>query len=134
MAATLSEGVKKLFLERNFGHLATLMADGSPQVTPVWVDLEGERIVVNTAEGRVKPANVRRDPRVAISIYNQENPYSAAFVRGRVVEVRSDGAEAHIHKMAQKYMGQERYPNLQPGEQRLLLVIEPESVGTMMVD
>ncbi|MEX0800974.1 MAG: PPOX class F420-dependent oxidoreductase [Dehalococcoidia bacterium] len=134
MAATLSEGVKKLFLERNFAHLATLMADGSPQVTPVWVDQEGERIVVNTAEGRVKPANVRRDPRVAISVYNQENPYSAAFVRGRVAEVRSGGAEAHIHKMAQKYMGQERYPNLQPGEQRLLLIIEPEYVGTMMVD
>ncbi len=134
MSASLPEGVKKLFLEPNFAHLATLMPDGSPQVTPVWVDLEGDRILVNTAEGRVKPRNIRRDPRVAISIHRQDNPYSSAFIRGRVVEIKHEGAEDHIHKMAKKYMGQDRYPYLQPGEQRVIMVIEPEQVSSMMVD
>ena len=134
MPATLSEGVKKLFLEPNFGHLATLMPDGSPQVSPVWVDLDGERILVNTAEGRAKPRNVRRDPRVAISITRQDNPYSSAFIRGRVVEVRHEGADELIDKLAKKYIGQDRYPWRQPGEQRLIMVIEPEHVSAMMAD
>ena len=134
MSATLSEGVKKLFLEPNFGHLATIMPDGSPQVTPVWVEMEGDRIVVNTAEGRVKPRNVRRDPRVAISITNKENNYQAAFIRGRVVELRREGADESIDRLAKKYMGQDRYPWRAPDEQRLIMVIEPERVATMMVD
>jgi PPOX class probable F420-dependent enzyme len=134
MPATLSEGVKKLFQEPNYGHLATLMPDGSPQVTPVWVEMDGNRILVNTAEGRVKPRNVRNDPRVAISIYRQDNPYSAAFVRGRVVEIIHEGADELIDKLAKKYLGQDRYPYRQPGEQRVILVIEPEHVGSIMVD
>ena len=134
MPAKLSEGVKKLFQEPNFAHLATLMPDGSPQVTAVWVDLEGDRIVVNTAEGRVKPRNVRRDPRVAVSITNKDNNYQAAFVRGRVVEVRQEGADEGIDRLAKKYMGQDRYPWRAPGEQRLIMIIEPERVATMMVD
>ena len=134
MSASLPEGVKKLFLAPNFAHLATLMPDGSPQVSPVWVDVEGDRILVNTAEGRAKPRNVRRDPRVAISIHGQDNPYSSAFIRGLVVEIKHEGAEDHIHKMAKKYLGQDRYPYLQPGEQRVILVIEPEQVSSMMVD
>ncbi len=134
MSASLPEGVKKLFLAPNFAHLATLMPDGSPQVSPVWVDVEGDRILVNTAEGRAKPRNVRRDPRVAISIHRQDNPYSSAFIRGRVVEIKHEGAEDHIHKMAKKYLGQDRYPYLQPEEQRVILVIEPEQVSSMMVD
>ncbi len=134
MSATLSEGVKKLFREPNYGHMATLMPDGSPQVSPVWVDIDGDRILVNTAEGRVKPRNVRRDARVAISIYNQENPYSSAFIRGRVVEITHEGAEEHIDKLAKKYLGQDTYPYRQPGDQRVILVIEPEHVGSMMTD
>ena len=134
MPATLSENVKKLFLEPNFAHLATIMPDGSPQVTPVWVEMEGDRIVVNTAEGRIKPRNVRRDPRVAISIVRQENPYQAAYIRGRVVELRQEGADESIDRLAKKYIGQDRYPWRQPGEQRLMLVIEPERVGGQMVD
>ena len=134
MPATLSEGVKKLFLEPNFAHLATLMPDGSPQVTPVWVDLEDVRILVNTAEGRAKPRNVRRDPRVAISILRQDNPYASAFIRGRVVEMRHEGADELIDKLAKKYIGQDRYPWRQPGEQRVIMVIEPEHVSSMMAD
>ncbi len=134
MSATLSEGVKKLFREPNYGHLATLMPDGSPQVSPVWVDVDGDRILVNSAEGRSKPRNVRRDARVAISIYNQENPYSSAFIRGRVVEITQEGADEHIDKLAKKYLGQDKYPYHQPGDQRVILVIEPEYVGSIMTD
>ncbi|MCH8346147.1 MAG: PPOX class F420-dependent oxidoreductase [Chloroflexi bacterium] len=134
MSATLSEGVKKLFREPNYGHMATLMPDGSPQVSPVWVDMDGDRILVNTAEGRAKPRNVRRDARVAISIHNQENPYSSAFIRGRVVEITHEGAEEHIDKLAKKYLGQDTYPYRQPGDKRVILVIEPEHVGSMMTD
>jgi len=134
MPATLSEGVKKLFLESNFAHLATLMPDGSPQVTPVWVDLEDGRILVNTAEGRAKPRNVRRDPRVAISIVRQDNPYTSAFIRGRVAEMRHEGADELIDRLAKKYIGQDRYPWRQPGEQRVIMVIEPEHVSSMMAD
>jgi len=134
MPATLSPGVKKLFEEPNFAHIATLMPDGSPQVTPVWVELEGERIIVNTAEGRVKPRNVRRDSRVAVSITNRDNHYQSAHIRGRVVELRHEGADESIDRLAKKYIGQDRYPWRQPGEQRVLLVIEPEQVGSMMVD
>ena len=134
MSATLSEGVKKLFREPNYGHLATLMPDGSPQVSPMWVDVDGDRILVNSAEGRSKPRNVRRDARVAISIYNQENPYSSAFIRGRVVEITHEGADEHIDKLAKKYLGLDKYPYHQPGDQRVILVIEPEHVGSIMTD
>src|SRR2546422_4675973 len=100
MATKLSDEIKALVRGANFAHMATLMPDGSPQVTPVWVDLEGDRILVNSAEGRTKPGNVRRDPRVAISITSGENPYAAAFVRGRVVNVTHEGADDHINKLA----------------------------------
>ena len=103
-------------------------------VTPVWVEMEGDRVVVNTAEGRIKPRNVRRDPRVAISIVRQENPYQAVYIRGRVVETRHEGADESIDRLAKKYIGQDRYPWRQPGEERLMLVIEPERVGSQMVD
>ncbi len=132
--AALSPGVRALFEGRNFGHLATIMPDGSPQVSVVWVDIEGDNILVNTAEGRIKPRNVRRDPRVAISIYNQDVPYQSAAIQGEVVEVRSQGALENIHKLAKKYMGLDEYPNLQPGEQRLLFVIRADQVATMGID
>jgi PPOX class probable F420-dependent enzyme len=133
-AVALSEGVKQLFLGKNFGHLATLNPDGSPHVSAVWVDLEGDRILVNTQEGRVKPRNVRHDPRVAISIVDHENPYKSASIQGRVVEIRHEGAEEHIHKLAKKYLGADRYPALRPGDQRVLLVIEATHVSKMQVD
>src|SRR3972149_6652316 len=130
MAVALSEGVKKVFQAANFAHLATLMPDGSPQVTPVWVDIDGDRIVVNTAEGRVKPRNVRRDPRVAVSITKQDNPYAWVVVRGRVVKITHDGADELIDKLAKKDLGQDGYPFRQPGGQRVILVIEPDHVGS----
>ena len=134
MAVELSAGVKKLFQEPNFGHLATLMPDGSPQVTPMWVDFDGKHILVNTAEGRQKPRNIRRDPRVAIDVISQSNAYAFASVRGRVVEITREGAEEHIDRLAKKYIGQDKYPWRQPGEERIILKIEPERVASMMVD
>lgn len=134
MAGEMSEGVKKLFEEANFGHLATLMPDGSPQVTPVWVDFDGRHILVNTAEGRQKPRNIRHDPRVAIDVTRQGSEYAFAQVRGRVVEITSEGAEEHIDRLAKKYLGRDTYPFRQPGEERIILKIAPEHVSSMMVD
>ncbi len=134
MAGQMSEGVKKLFEEANFAHLATVMPDGSPQVTPVWVDYDGTHILVNTAEGRQKPRNIRRDPRVAIDVVRQGSEYAFAQVRGRVVEITSEGAEEHIDRLAKKYLGRDTYPFRQPGEQRIILKIAPEHVSSMMVD
>lgn len=131
MPTKLSDDVKKLFSDANFGHLATLMPDGSPHVSIVWVDVDGDRILVNTQEGRVKPRNVRKDPRVSISIFDQQNPYKSATVTGRVVEITHEGAEESIHKLAKKYMGADKYPYLQPGDQRVIFVIEPDHVTVM---
>src|SRR3990172_1956864 len=100
MAANISEDLRQLLEAPNFVHLATLMKDGSPQVTPVWVDHDGEHILVNTAEGRVKVRNVQRDPRVALSIMSAENAYQMSTVRGRVVEMTRQGADEHIDKLA----------------------------------
>ena len=131
---SLSSAVRRLFEEPNFAHFATLMADGSPQVTVVWVDVDGDRILVNTAEGRTKPRNVRRDPRVAISISDRNSPYQAAFLRGRIVQITHEGVDEHIDKLAKKYLGMDRYANHRAGEQRVILVMEPEHVATMGVE
>ena len=131
MSAKLSDDVKKLFIDANFGHLATLMPDGSPHVSDVWVDVDGDRIVVNTQEGRVKPRNVRKDARVSISIFDQQNPYKSATVTVLVGEITHEGAEESIHKLAKKYMGADKYPYLQPGDQRVIFVIEPDHVTVM---
>ena len=128
MASPLPDDVRELLEAPNFAHLATLMPDGSPQVTAVWVDYDGQYVLVNTAEGRQKPRNIRRDRRVALSVISQENPYSWATIRGRVVELTHDGADAHIDKLAKKYLGQDTYPFRQPGEQRVIVKIEPERV------
>lgn len=126
---SLSPRDKEIFEGKNFGHLVTLMPDGSPQASPVWVDLEGDMILVNSSEGRVKTNNVRRDQRVALSILDGGEPYGGVvMVRGFVKEVTTEGAEAHIHKLAKKYLGKDEYPWLQPGEQRVIFKIVPDQV------
>jgi PPOX class probable F420-dependent enzyme len=120
--------VKRLFDCKNLAYLATLMDDGSPQVTPIWVDVQDNVILVNTAEGRIKQKNVSRDPRVAISTVDNANPYEMVTVRGRVVEQTRTGADEHIDRMAKKYLGMDKYPFKMPGEQRVLLRIQPEKV------
>ena len=127
--AELPEGVRHLIEQPNLAHMVTLMKDGSPQVTPLWVDHDGRYVLINTAEGRQKPRNIRRDPRVAISIVDRDSNYHTLQIRGRVVDViKGDEAWQHIDKMSQKYRNDPNYPR-RPGEERLLLKIEPEHVS-----
>ncbi len=131
MSEVIPESYLDLFSKRAFGNLATLMSDGRPQVTPVWCDREGNYVLVNTARGRQKDRNVRRDPRVAISIVDPENPYRYLEIRGRVVEITEQGADEHIDRLAKKYLGQDKYPYRQPGEVRLIYKIKPDHTRTM---
>ncbi len=125
----LTQRDKEIFEAKNFGHLVTLMPDGSPHVSPVWVDLDGDTILVNSSEGRLKTNNVRRDRRVAISIYDEDDPYGAVvLVRGIVKAVTTEGADDHINEMAKKYLGRDTYPWRSPNEQRVLFRIEPKHV------
>ncbi len=120
--------VEKLFKDKNFASIATMMRDCSPQVTPVWVDYDQGNILINTAEGRTKVRNVRNNPMVAVSVIDSGNPYTMVAVRGRVVEQTSQGADEHIDKLAKKYLGVDKYPFRAPDEKRVLLKIKPESV------
>lgn len=113
---------------RAFAHVATRMEDGSPQVSPVWIDHQDGLVAFNTAEGRLKERNLRRDPRVAISITNPENPYENLLIRGRAVEITEEGAERHIDELAKRYLGVEEYPGRQPGEVRVTVRIRPDRV------
>jgi len=123
------EWAKELIEGKNFASLATLMPDGSPQVSPVWIDHDEEVILVNSAEGRVKTKNVARDTRVAISIFDQKDPYRKVLIRGRVIEVTKEGAEGHIDKMAMKYRGLAKYPWHQPGISRVLIKVKASRIS-----
>lgn len=133
MAKKLSADVRELLLGKNLAHVATIMKDGSPQSSAVWVDVDDDdRILVNTAEHRTKPRNVRRDPRVAISIVDAGNSGREALIRGRVVEMRHEGADEHIEMLSQKYWGKPY--TYTPGQQRVIMVIEPDHVTGMGID
>lgn len=131
MSQAIPDKYRDLFSKRAFATLGTLMPDGTPQVTPVWVDFDGEHVIVNSAKGRQKDKNIRREPRVALAIIDPENPYRYLEIRGRVVEITEHGADAHIDKMAKKYLGADKYPYRQPGEQRVIYKIQPERTSTM---
>jgi PPOX class probable F420-dependent enzyme len=115
-----------LFKKKAFAHLATLMPDGQPQVTPVWVDFDGQHVVINTAAGRQKDKNLQRDGRVALSIADPDNPYRYLEVRGHVAERTHEGADQHIDAMAKKYLGKDKYPYSKPGEVRVIYKVKPE--------
>ena len=126
--------IAKLFEEKNFAFLATLMRGGSPHVTPTWVDIDKKNntILINTAKGRVKHRNISRDPRVGVSVIDSSNPYHMVSVRGMVIEqINGKEADDHIDKMAKKYLGKDKYPGRAPGEERLLLRIKPQHVALM---
>jgi PPOX class probable F420-dependent enzyme len=125
----LNENSLKILKGKNFAFLGTLNRDGSIQLTPVWVDTDGENVLVNTAIGRVKERNIARDARVAVSVPEWSNPYNFVSVQG-TVEKKTTGQEAedHIDKMAKKYTGADKYPNRKPGEKRVLLVIKPHKI------
>jgi len=124
----ITEPVAKLLEGKNLAFVATLMKDGWPQITPTWVDIEGGKILVNTAEGRLKQKNISRDGRIAISIADQNNPYHMVTVRGRVVEQTNEGADEHVDKLAKKYLGVEKYPLRSPNEKRIIIKIKPERI------
>jgi PPOX class probable F420-dependent enzyme len=114
--------IRKLFEDKNFAFLGTIMKDGSPQVTPTWADIENGNILINTAIGRIKQKNISRDPRVSLAIADQSNPYDMVTIRGKVIEqISGDTAEEHIDKLAKKYIGKDKYPGRSPGEKRILL-------------
>jgi PPOX class probable F420-dependent enzyme len=117
--------------KKAFANLATLMPDGSPQVTPVWCDYKDGLVRVNTAKGRVKARNLKKGAPVALAIADPDNPYRYVQIRGRVQRVTEDGAAAHIDALAKKYLGKDKYPNAAPGEVRLMCEIEPTSASGM---
>jgi PPOX class probable F420-dependent enzyme len=127
----IDESVIQLLTGKTFAFVATLMKDGTPQITPTWIDFDGKTILINTAEGRVKQKNVSRDPHVAISIVDQNNPYSMVTIRGKVIEQTSNGADEHIDKLAKRYLGVDKYPFRSPNEKRIILKIQPEKVFYM---
>ena len=129
MPATISSGFHKLLQEPAYCQLATLMPDGSPQNTQVWVDTDGEHILINTAQGRQKERNVQRDPRVAVNVVDPTNAWRIAMVRGRVVEVTTDGADELIDQLAKKYLNEETYPFRRPREVRVTLKILPDKIN-----
>lgn len=114
--------------KKSFAYLATLMADGSPQVTPVWFSTDGSHILINTAEGRVKDRNMRSRPRVALCIADPDNAYRYLQIQGKVVEITNKGADAHIDALSFKYHGIPKYQNRTPGEKRVTYKILPEKV------
>ncbi len=125
---SIPEEAVHLLEGKHLAHLGTINADGSPQVTPVWVDHDGDVILINTATGRVKEKNLTRDPRVAMSIAAADNPYQPLTVKGRVIEMTKDGADAHIDALSRRYIDEDPYPFRRPGEERLLVRIEPVRV------
>jgi PPOX class probable F420-dependent enzyme len=131
MSARIEGRAEELLTGKNFAHVATLRADGSPQVSPTWVDVQDGRPVLNTAEGRAWPRNLERDPRITLEVQNMENPYEYVEIRGRVAERTHEGADEHIDHLAKKYLGVDQYPMRQPGEQRLIIRVEPEQVRVM---
>jgi PPOX class probable F420-dependent enzyme len=117
--------------KKAFAYLATLMPDGSPQVTPVWFFYENGKFIVNTARGRVKDKNMTKNARVALSISDPDNPYAHISVRGKIVRSTEEGADASIDALAKKYLGKDKYPGRRPGEVRVIYEIEPTSISTM---
>lgn len=126
--AKLSEHQAELFRGKNWGTVVTLREDGSPHATPVWIDTDGEKVLFNTAVGRAKERHLRRDPRVAVTVLPAEDQQSGYVTVTGTAEITEDGAVDHIDKLAKKYIGEDKYPYLQPGEQRVIVTVKPDKV------
>jgi len=127
MPSKIPDQFRDLFEKKAFAHLATIMKDGTPQVTPVWCDYDGTHVRINSAKGRIKDKNMRRNKKVALSIQDPENPYRFIALRGEVVEI-TDHADDHINSLAKKYINQDKYPYKQPNEVRVIYKIRPDHV------
>ena len=128
--ATLNDKQAKLFTDRNWGVIATIREDGSPHATPVWIDYDGEKVLVNSAHGRTKVKNIERDPRATVTVLPAENQQGGYVMVSGPAEIVDEGAGAveHINMLAKKYLGEDKYPYLGPGEQRVIIQIRPERV------
>lgn len=129
MSTKVEGRAEALLNAKNFCHVCTMRGDGTVECVPVWIDVADGTPRVNTARGRGWPNNLERDPRVTMTVQNLENPYEYVTIRGRVTEMTSDGADAHIDALAKKYMGVDEYPARQPGEERITVLVEPEAVS-----
>jgi len=127
----IPSGYKDLLEKKAFASLATVNADGTPQVTPVWFDWDGSHIRVNTAKGRIKDKNLRSRPTLALAIMDPDNPYRYLQIKGRVASVTETGADAHIDALAKKYLGKDRYPYRKADEVRVIFAIAPDRVQVM---
>ena len=126
--AKLNEKQAKLFTDRNWGVIATIREDGSPHVTPVWVDYDGEDVLVNSARGRTKVDNIARDPRATVTVLPAEDQQSGYVMVSGPASIEDEGAREHIDMLAKKYLGEDKYPYLGPGERRVIIRIHPEIV------
>jgi PPOX class probable F420-dependent enzyme len=131
MAVKLSDKAKGLIDSKAFAHIATINADGSPQVSPVWVERDGDTVIVNSEEKRLKVRNIKRNPHVSLSIQDTGNAYSYVEIRGKVVEVTPEGGFEGIDRLGKKYMGVDKYPGNQPGDVRVQIKIEPTRITGM---
>jgi len=131
MSATIPDNYSDLFNKKAFANLATINSDGTPQVTPVWVDYDGKHVIVNSARGRRKDKNMTENSAVSLAIMDPDNPYRYLEVRGRVAEITEEGADQHIDKMAKKYLGVDKYPYRRAGEVRVMYKIEPRKTSAM---
>ncbi len=131
MTDPIPEPFKDLFTKTAFAHLATVMADGRPQVTPVWCSFDGTLVWINSAKGRLKDKNMRRNKNVALSILDPDNPYRYLAIQGEVMEITETDADAHINALAKKYLGKDQYPYRAPGEVRVIYKIRPDKISTM---
>ena len=127
----IPSGFKDLLEKKAFASLATVNADGTPQVTPVWFDWAGRQIRINTAKGRIKDKKLRSRPAVALAIMDPDNPYRYLQIRGRVASVTETGADAHIDSLAKKYLGKDGYPYRKADEVRVIFTITPDRVQAM---
>ena len=128
MAIALPQSVKKILQDKAYGHVITLNAAGKPQLTMVWTDVEGDEVLFNTAEGRLKPKNLRRDPRIVISVQDRNDPQSYMVFHGKA-SVTEAGADEHIDKLAKRFLGVDKYPFRRPGEKRLIVRIKVDRIG-----
>jgi PPOX class probable F420-dependent enzyme len=126
--AALTEKQAKLLTDRNWGVIATVRKDGSPHVTPVWIDYDGEDVLVNSAYGRTKVVNIERDPRATVTVLPAEDQQAGYVMVSGPATLVDEGALEHINMLARKYLGEDKYPYLGPGEQRVIIKIRPEIV------
>ena len=127
----LSDKAKRLIDSKAFAHVATLNKDGSPQVSPVWIERDGDTLIVNSEQKRKKVRNLKQDGRVALSIQNPDNDYQYVEIRGKVKEITTEGGFEGIDRLSAKYTGQEKYPGNSPGDVRVVIKIEPEHITGM---